>query len=65
MLTLLPGPPQAMRPAARRDELAHLWDGLDREGRRLALAHLRALADTRGVPPARRSDRTGAARAAD
>ncbi|WP_426957955.1 hypothetical protein [Muricoccus radiodurans] len=58
MLTLLPTRPEPMRAKPARDELLALWNGLDREGRRLALAHLRALAETRGVPPAKRSTTT-------
>ena len=38
MLKLLPTPPEPVRAAPGRAELARIWDSLDREGRRLLLA---------------------------
>ncbi|WP_376092116.1 hypothetical protein ACE7GA_23000 [Roseomonas sp. CCTCC AB2023176] len=53
MLILRPSPPGPLRADAARTELLHLWEGLDREGRRLLLAHARAVADhhARRTPP--------------
>ncbi|WP_376091203.1 hypothetical protein ACE7GA_21300 [Roseomonas sp. CCTCC AB2023176] len=51
MLTLRPSPPQPIRADAGRAELVALWDGLDRDGRRLVLSHARAVAEVRGRVP--------------
>jgi hypothetical protein len=55
MLTLDPSPPQPLRPDEARDEMLRLWEGMNLEARRLALANARAVADmTRKAPPVRR-----------
>lgn len=51
MLTLRPTPPAPVRDAAGRAELGQIWDGLDREGRRLLLAQARAVAEVTGRAP--------------
>lgn len=48
MLKLLPTPPEPVRAAPGRAELARIWDSLDREGRRLLLAQARAVAEVTG-----------------
>ena len=48
MLTLLPTKPAPFRADAARSELLHLWEGLDREGRRQVLANARAVAEVSG-----------------
>lgn len=50
MLSLRPSPPGPLRADAARIELLGLWDGLSREGRRLLIAHARAVADHHGHP---------------
>ena len=47
-LNLLPSSPQPFRADAARDELLHLWDGLNLEGRRMVLANARAVAEMMG-----------------
>jgi hypothetical protein len=48
VLTLHPTKSQPFRPDQARDELLRLWEGLDPEGRRIVLAHARAVADLSG-----------------
>jgi hypothetical protein len=47
-----PTKPQPFWPEQARDELLRLWAGLDPEGRRIMLAHARAVADLTGRQPA-------------
>ncbi|WP_161993689.1 hypothetical protein [Muricoccus nepalensis] len=51
MLPLLPTPPEPIRAAPGRAEIARIWDSLDREGRRLLLAQARAGAEVTGRVP--------------
>jgi hypothetical protein len=48
LLTLQPSTPQPFRADQARDELLHLWDGMDLKGWRLVLANARAVADMAG-----------------
>lgn len=48
MLNLQPTPPEPVRDAPGRAELAMIWDALDRDGRRLLLAQARAVAEVTG-----------------
>ena len=56
MLKLLPTPPEPVRAAPGHAELARIWDGLDREGRRILLAQARAVAEVTGRLQHPRSD---------
>ena len=56
MLKLCPTRPEPIRDAQGRGELVSIWDGLDQEGRRLLLAHARAVAEVNSGPPAARPD---------
>ena len=47
-LTLPPQPPQPVTAEEGRAELVAMWDGLDAEGRRLLLAHARAVVEVTG-----------------
>lgn len=48
MLTLPPQPPQTVTAEEGRAELLEMWDGLDADGRRLLLAHARAVVEVTG-----------------
>jgi hypothetical protein len=58
MLTLHPTKPQPFRPDQARDQLLRLWEGLDLEGRRMVLAHARAVADMTGRAVAKDAERS-------
>ena len=47
-LTLLPTSPSPFRADAARDEVLRLWEGLNLQGQRLVLAHIRAVAELTG-----------------
>lgn len=50
MLTLPPQPPQPGTAEEGLRELAEAWQGLDADGRRLLLAHARAVAEVTERP---------------
>ena len=51
MLNLRPTDPEPVRDAPGRAELTAIWDGLQQDGRRLLLAHARAVAEVTGRLP--------------
>lgn len=48
-LILRPSPPQPLRADRDRDELARIWESVDTEGRKLLIAHARAVVEARGI----------------